>query len=94
MEGLLSIEPTPTEISRPGGRYEVCRLASNNHCFDLSAFSTSERLPLSARMLNTRTFHCLPKLYFYNTFLVIKQVFDCLGGIDQWNMLCTNSVNH
>ena len=27
-----------------------------------------------------KTFHCLPKLGFYNTFLMIKHFFDCLGG--------------
>ena len=50
--------------------------------FDPSSFSAIEHLPLplSAGIKNNKTFHCLPKLGFYNTFKMIKQVFDCLGG--------------
>ena len=38
--------------------------------FDPSAFSATDNLPLplSARMQNNKTFHCLPKLGSYNTF--------------------------
>ena len=38
--------------------------------FDPSSFSAIERLPLplSAGMKNVKTFHCLPKQGFYNTF--------------------------
>ena len=38
--------------------------------FDPSAFSAIEHLPLpfSAGMKNNKTFHCLPKYGFYNTF--------------------------
>ena len=31
-------------------------------------------------MQNAETFHCLPKKGFNDTFLLIKQFKDCLGG--------------